>query len=224
MSRGKLFAPLFATAVIVAAGLVIAVGSIAIADPPKGQGSSIPPELKLPPGWTQADMQACIAAGTPGKMHELLAKSVGTWRGDVTMWMYPGAEPVTSDCTVTVTSIMDGRFTRVEHAGEIPGMGPYRGLGINGFDNVSQKFVSTWIDNHSTSLASGAGKLTDDGKVLTWNYTFSCPVTQKPATMRQVETFTGPDAKTLEMFMTDPQSGKEYKMMSIEFHRQEGGR
>ncbi len=34
--------------------------------------------------------------------------------------------------------------------------------------------------------------------------------------MREVETITGPKTKTLEMFGADPQTGKEFKMMSIE--------
>ena len=30
------------------------------------------PEMKLPPGWTEEDMKACMAAATPGKMQALL--------------------------------------------------------------------------------------------------------------------------------------------------------
>ena len=47
--------------------------------------------MQLPPGWTAEDMQAMMAAGTPGKMHEHLAKDVGMWQGKTTMWMAPGA-------------------------------------------------------------------------------------------------------------------------------------
>ena len=38
--------------------------------------------------------------------------------------------------------------------------------------------------------------------------------------MREVETITGPNTKTLEMFGTDPKSGKEFKMMSIELTKE----
>lgn len=95
-------------------------------------------------------------------------------------------------------------------------MGPYRGSGIVGFDNVTQKFVSTWIDNCSTGIMTGTGELSSDGKTLTWSYTYNCPVAKKPVGMRQVETVTAPDTKRLEMYGTDPKSGKEYKMMTIE--------
>jgi hypothetical protein len=102
-------------------------------------------------------------------------------------------------------------------AGEMPGMGPYSGFGLIGFDNVTKKFVSTWIDNHSTGIMSGSGALSPDGKVLTWTYNYTCPVTNKPAVMREIETITGPETKTLEIFSTEPKSGKEFQMMRIEF-------
>lgn len=177
------------------------------------------PEMKLPAGWTEEDMQACMLAGTPGKMHEHLAKDVGVWQGKNTMWMGPGSEPVKSECTATVTSIMDGRFVKCEISGDMPGMGPFNGFGIHGYDNVTQRFVSTWIDNCGTGIMNGTGELSPDGKVMTWNYTYTCPITKKPTVMREVETATGPNSKKFEIFGTDPKSGKEYKMMEIEYTR-----
>jgi hypothetical protein len=209
---------LFAAASVAALGLVIVAGAIAqqSKDATKDAQPAGTPQIKLPPGWTQADMQACLLAATPGKMHERLAKDVGVWQGTCTMWMYPGAEPMKNNATSTITAVMDGRYTKCEMAGEIPGMGPYSGFGIYGFDNVSQKFVSTWIDNHSTGMMTGTGELSPDGKTLTWSFSYNCPLTKKPTPMREVETITGPNTKTLEMFGPDPKSGKEFKMMSIE--------
>jgi hypothetical protein len=161
-------------------------------------------------------MKAVMLAGTPGKMHERLTKDVGVWHGKTTMWMGPGAPPMTGECTFTVTSLMDGRYTRGEIEGEMPGMGPYRGFGVSGFDNVSEKFVSTWIDNHSTGIMNGTGELSRDGRTLTWKFTHNCPITKKPTAMREIETVTGPNSKTLEMFGAEPKSGKEFKMMTIE--------
>ena len=200
-------------------GLAAVIVSMALAEPAAENKPAGQPEMKLPPGWTAEDMQACMVAGTPGKMHEHLAKGVGKWSGKTTMWMSPGGEPATGDCTSNVASIMDGRYIRVEMNGEMPGMGPYSGLGLYGFDNVSQKFVSTWIDNHSTGMGTGTGELSADGKKLSWKYTYNCPLTKKPTVMREIETITGPDTKTLEMFGTDPKSGKEFQMMKIEFTR-----
>jgi Protein of unknown function (DUF1579) len=173
-------------------------------------------QMQLPPGWTAEDMQAMMAAATPGKMQALLAQDAGTWKCKTTMWMTADSEPIESEGTSTVTPLLDGRYVQIEMSGEMPGMGPYNGLGINGYDNVSKQFVSTWIDNHGTGISNGVGKLSGDGKTLTWEFTANCPITKKPMTMREVDTTTGPNTKTLEMFGTSPKGGPEFKMMSIE--------
>ncbi|MCE9556427.1 MAG: DUF1579 domain-containing protein [Planctomycetes bacterium] len=204
---------------ISAAALASILGSHSNAEAPADAkpAAGAPPEMKLPPGWTAADMQACMIAGTPGKMHKRLAQAVGVWQGKSQMWMPGSDEPMKSDCTATITSIMDGHYTKAEIAGNMPGMGPYTGLGLYGFDNVSEQFVATWIDNQSTGMMNGIGTLSADGKTLTWQYTANCPITKKPTMVREVETITGPDTKTLEMYGVNPKTGKEFKMMRIEF-------
>jgi hypothetical protein len=207
---------------LLAASLLVVVGSIALAAPEKKEAKpAAQPEMKLPPGWTDADMKAGMDAATPGKMHEHLARDVGVWQGKNTMWMYPGADPMTSDCTFTISAMMGGRYTKCDMAGEMPGMGPYSGLGISGFDNVSQKFVTTWIDNMGTGILTGTGELSRDGKTMTWNFTYNCPIAKKPVTMRQIDKETAPGKKTMEMFGPDPKTGKEFKMMHIEYTKKQ---
>jgi len=202
---------------IAVVGLIAAVASLAIAaDSNRDRKAAGQQQPQLPHGMTEEQLKDMIAAGTPGKMHERLLNDVGEWQAKTTMWMTPDAEPLTSDGTCTVAAMMDGRYIKSEMKGEMPGMGPYHGFGISGYDNVAQKFVSNWIDNHSTGIMQGEGELSDDGKMLTWNFTANCPITKKPVAMREVDTITGPNTKTLEMFGTDLASGKEFKMMSIE--------
>ncbi|QEG33530.1 DUF1579 domain-containing protein [Bythopirellula goksoeyrii] len=201
-------------------GSLILGSALAVAATSTDASSSDQAQMQLPPGWTMEDMQAVMEAGTPGKMHERLAKDVGTWDCETTMWMVPDSEPMKSSGTATYTALMDGRFVKCEMDGEMPGMGPYHGLGIAGYDNVSKEFVSNWLDNHGTGIMNGTGELSSDGKTLTWEYTGNCPVTKQPIVMREVETVTGPNTKTMEMFGEDPKSGKEFKMMHIEFTKQ----
>src|SRR5262245_57992018 len=124
MSYRKIFAPML---------VILAVSALVLAEEAKNkpaQPAGAAPEMKLPPGWTDADMKACEAGDTPGKMHERLTSAAGTWAGKNTMWMYPGADPMTTECTMTVTPILDGRFVKVEHSGDMPGMGPFTGFAI----------------------------------------------------------------------------------------------
>lgn len=175
------------------------------------------PAVQLPPGWTAEEMERCIKAGTPGEGQARLMKDVGTWVGKSTVWMAPGMDPINSEVVAEYSPVMDGRYVRCEMSGNCPMMGPFQGLALFGFDNVSKKFVASMVDNHSTGIMQGEGELAKDGKTLNWEYVANCPREQKPVMLRQVETATSPTTKTLEMFVTDPKSGDEFKMMRIEF-------
>src|SRR5699024_11900 len=122
---------------------------------------------QLPPGWTEDDVKAMVMAATPGDMQKHLTKDAGTWLGKNTMWMGPDAEPIHCDSTTTITPVMDGRYIKGEFSAEMPGMGPYSGFAIKGYDNVARKFVATMIDNQSTGIMTGTGELSPDGKTLT---------------------------------------------------------
>lgn len=186
------------------------------ATPPAGE---MPP---LPPGWTEADMQACIAAGTPGPEHQKLAQCVGVWQGTNKMWMAPDTQPAEGTVKTNITTIMDGRFVKCEVSGECPTMGPFSGLGIYGFDNVTKTYQATWIDNMGTTQMTGKGEASTDGKTITWTYHYTCPVSKKPTTMREVHTKTGADTEKMEIFGVEPKSGKEFKMMEASLTRKPG--
>jgi hypothetical protein len=189
---------------------------------PAAKPATPPSTGDLPPGMDPADMQAYMDAGMPGPMHAHLAKSVGVWEGKTMSWMAPDAPPTEGTCVSTITTMMDGKFVRSEIKGDIPGMGAFVGLGINGYDNVSKMFQASWIDNMGTGMMTGTGTLSADGKVLTWNMSFYCPITKKQCIMREVDTATGPDSMKLEMFGPHPKTGKEFKSMEIVLHRKAG--
>lgn len=204
-----------------ASALVVAVvaGSIAIAQNAKEPkpGGHEAPAMQLPPGWTPEDMQACMAAGAVNEHHAWLAKGAGTWIGKEEMWMGPGTPGMKSECVSTITTIMGGRYAQVDNKGEVPGFGEFHGMGTLGYDNVVGKYVATWIDNMGTGIMTGSGDVSKDGKTLTLNYTYNCPIAKKPMAMREVQTRTSDTTMTLEMFANDPKSGKEYKMLHIDF-------
>jgi len=217
MSYAKFVAAAVALVGTVAVGIVAAQQNAA-KDSKAAAAPQMPPGMQLPPGWTAEDMQAGMAAATPGKMHERLAADVGEWTGKSTMWMYPGAEPSVSDCTSRVTSLFEGRYVKCDMTGQMMGM-PYNGLGIYGFNNTTQKLQATWIDNCTTEILTGTGELSPDGKTITWNYNFNCPINKKMVVLREVHKITGPNSQTMEIYSPDPKTDKEFKMMSIELTR-----
>lgn len=195
-------------------GAVVAVvaGSLTIAQQP-------PEEPQLPPGWTMDDVTAMARAGTPGEMHQHLAKRVGQWDAKTTMWMVPDSEPIHSQGSSTGTSMFGGRYFKIEITGDMPGMGTFNGYGLYGYDNVAEQFQSVWIDDHSTGMAIGTGELSEDGSTLTWNFEYHCPITEKPTRLREIERTVDENTTILEMHGIDPKSGKEFKMMEIELTR-----
>lgn len=207
---------LIVSACCVAAAAVV--GSLAVAGTGKDHKDGAP-EMKLPAGWTMEDMQACMEAGMLNDNHKLLARAIGTWEGKCTHWMAPGADPAYSDVSCVSSSFMDGRFIKSEFSGEMPGMGHFNGFGLAGYDNVSKKFVSMWVDNMMTGIMNGTGDLSGDSKTFTWSYMVNCPITKKPTGMREIQKYTGDNTMTYEMFCTDPKTGKEYKCMNIDLKR-----
>lgn len=213
MNVKKLIAP----ACLIVLGLAAVAVSLATADTSGQPAAGAAPQL--PPGWTQEDMMKCMKAGTPGEQHAALGKGVGEWAAKTTMWMTPDSEPMEGEAVWTLEPFMEGRYFKAEMDGDMPGMGPYHGFGLYGFDNVSREYVSMWVDNHSTGIMQGVGKMSDDGKKLTWTHTGNCPITEKPTKMREVDTVQSADSRTLDMYGQDPKSGKEFHMMHIELTR-----
>src|SRR5262249_53724528 len=124
-----------------------------------------------------------------------------------------------SQSTSTVTALMDGRYTQEVVSGQMMGA-PFSGMGITGFDNVTGKFVYTWIDNMGTGIETAVGTADKDGKGITWTDTMSDPATGKASTSRMVTTLIDNDHHTLEMFGVPPGGKKEMRMMSISYVRQ----
>lgn len=165
----------------------------------------------------EAMHEAWMKAATPGPMHAYLAEGVGTWDGVVKHWMDPSMPPTVSNCVTTISPMMDGRFTIASVKGEIDFGGqkaPFEGFGLYGYDNVTKRFESTWVDNMGTCTSRGYGTLSDDRKTMTWIMTFSDPVTGKDMVMREVDRHTGPNSGVMEMYSAGP-DGKEFKMMEI---------
>lgn len=181
---------------------------------PEGQAP-----FKLPKGWTMEDMQKCTTAGIPGERQAELVRRVGTWEGAGKMWIGPDGDSIDMDCVMTVTGLMDGRYIRTDLRGEMPGLGSYHGEGVTGYDNVAKEYQGDWIDNMGSGVMFGRGTRSGDGTTFTMEHSFTCPITEKGATLRQVDRFTRDGKWVQEMFGTDPKSGVEYKMMSFTYTR-----
>jgi hypothetical protein len=94
----------------------------------------------------------------------------------------------------------------------------FTGIGYTGYDNVSKKYQSSWMDTGSTAMMLSVGSFDASGKVLTMKATTSDPVTGKTITQDQKITITDNDHHMIEMWGKGP-DGKAFKMMEIQYTR-----
>ena len=95
--------------------------------------------------------------GTFGTPHQQMVNMAGSWNTSGRFCMEPGKPPVESKGRCEQKMILDGRFLQEEFTGEMMGA-PFTGLSFMGYDNHTEKYVSTWMDNMSTAVAEGGGQ------------------------------------------------------------------
>ena len=154
---------------------------------------------------------------TPGKEHQWLAESNGTWTGDITMWFSPGAEPMKSTGTTTNTMILGGRYQQSIHKGDMMGM-PFEGQSTLAFDNVKKVFILTWIDNMGTGLMVSQGPWDAASKSITFTGKMVDPATRKDVEFREIFKPIDNNYQVMEMYAAGP-DGKEFKTMEIKYTR-----
>ena len=172
--------------------------------------------------WVAVDtataMKNYMEYATPGEPHKMLAKSNGTWNGEVTMWTGTDAPPMTSTMTMTNKMIMDGRYQVSEAKGNMMGM-PFNGMSTAGYDNHKKVFMSTWIDNMGTGIMKMEGPWDEATKATTLTGTMIDPATGRECEFKEVHKIIDDNNQVMEMYGPDPKTGKQFKTMEIKLTR-----
>jgi hypothetical protein len=174
---------------------------------------------------SDAEMMAMMVEfAKPGENHKRLQELVGTWSYAVKWWMSPDAPPMESTGTTVIRSVMDGRYVISEHTGsmQMPGDNgkmmdmPFKGMSVEGYDNVKKKYVSSWIDNMGTGIMRSEGTYEPATKTLTYLAEYEVMPGVKTKA-RQVIKCVDKDHHTMEYF--EDRGGKETKVMEISYAR-----
>jgi hypothetical protein len=172
--------------------------------------------------WIPVDsataMKNMMAAGTPGPMHAMLAKSDGNWTAETKMWWTPDGPPQVSKGTCTNKMIMGGRYQHGTFKGDFGGM-PFEGVSLTGYDNTEKVFTSTWYDNMSTTVMHMKGSWDDATKSITFKGRGVCAANGQESDMREVYKIIDDNTQVMEMYGPDMKTGKEFKGMEITFTR-----
>jgi len=165
----------------------------------------------------KAMMDAMLKAATPGPNHEMLTSLVGDWTFTNKMWMDPSKPPTESTGTVSYTTLLGDRYVQGTYKGDVMGM-PFEGRGVMGYDNVTQQFQTSWMDNMSTGIMYMTGRQDPSMKAISFTGKMDDPM--KPGTkvdVRQVVRLQSPDKHMMEWY--EQRDGKEVKTMEIVYTR-----
>jgi len=154
---------------------------------------------------------------TPGKEHEVMAKSSGTWNSEVTWWDYPGGPANKSTSTATNKMIMGGRYQVSTHTGNMMGM-PFEGHATLAYDNHRKVYISTWIDNMGTGMMITEGKWDESAGGIVLNGKMVDPSIGKEVSVREVFKIIDDNTHVMEMYKAG-HDGKEFKCMEIKYTR-----
>ncbi|MBA3647052.1 MAG: DUF1579 domain-containing protein [Chitinophagales bacterium] len=165
---------------------------------------------------SQPDMQAMMANMMPGQVQAMMAKSVGDWKADITMWMDPSQPASKTTAKVRNDMMMDGRYLSTKYTGTMMGK-PFEGMGLMAYNNATKMFYSSWVDNMSTGMSQLSGTWKDENKSIELRGVTNDPMSGKDMMMRQVLTFQNDNTQLMEMYMT--MNGQEMKTMEIKMTR-----
>src|SRR5713101_5370957 len=159
-----------------------------------------------------------------GENLKLLSSLDGNWDYTIKFWMNPdpSAKPHESKGTATRKSVMGGRYVMMDVTGnmQMPGEDgkmkamQFKGMGMEGYDNVKKKFVASWIDNMGTGIEFSEG--TYDPATKSFTYTSEMEAVPGMKTkVREVLKIADNDHHTFEWY--ENQGGQEKKTMEINY-------
>ncbi|WP_343584641.1 DUF1579 domain-containing protein [Flavobacterium sp.] len=159
-----------------------------------------------------AQMKAWIAYATPSEAHKLMADEVGSWNCDMTFWTDPNGKPQKSTSVAEIKMILGGRYQEAVYKGTMMGQ-PFEGKATLAYNNASEEYTSTFIDNMGTGMMVGMGKYNQAAKSMEFKGEMVNPVNGEKTPYREIYTIVDPKTRKMEMF--DMKNGSEYKSMEI---------
>ncbi len=85
-------------------------------------------------------------------VHKQLKELEGEWEGTAKTWFEPGILADESPVSGKISSVLGGRFLLHEYKGSIEGK-PLEGINIFGFDCMTGKYQSAWVDSFHMGTA-----------------------------------------------------------------------
>jgi hypothetical protein len=191
-------------------------GQVAVPDHSKTAKSAAQPG--------EAQMQQMMELSKLNENHKILSSLDGNWDYTLKFWMNPDpkAPPQESAGTATRKTVMDGRYVMMDVNGKFQMPGPdgkpqdvdFKGMGLEGYDNVKKKFVASWVDNQGTGIEFSEGSYDPATKSFTYKSEIE-PMPGMKTKVREVIKVVDDNHMMLEWY--EMHGGKEKKTMEINY-------
>ena len=162
----------------------------------------------------KAEMEAYMKLAQPGDHHKRLGHLAGKWKTSGQIFN-PGQPPVEMSGTVESSWILGGRYLQELHTGSFMGQ-PFEGRSLDGYDNITHEYFSTWVDTMGTGVMVFRGGCDDPCKVLTETAEGPDPMTGKVVKTKTVTTFVDSETYRFEMYTVGAgKDGQDTKVMEM---------
>jgi hypothetical protein len=166
----------------------------------------------------QEMMKKFMEYSTPSEGHKILKDLAGRWNYTSKMWESADSKPEESKGTSVMKAIFGGRFLEQEFKGKAMGQ-KFEGLGFIGYNNVTKKYETTWLDNMSTGIMSGKGEMDTAAKTIKEEGEFTCPIDSDHKREYRSEWKIIDKNNMVYTMSGEDMDGKDHKMMEITYKR-----
>jgi hypothetical protein len=154
----------------------------------------------------------------PTKEHEALARDVGVWDGDSSMWTSADAPPLKSK-GVETNRMLGGFWLVSSYEGDMLGQ-KFTGQMSLGYDPVKKKYVGVWVDSVSPHLQMLEGDWDEATRTMTLTMSGTDFATHQPMTANLTTRYLNDDAKVFEMYApSEADPAKMQKVMEVKYQR-----
>lgn len=195
--------------------VILALASPLLAQDKKKDGAPAP--VSNTAAGNAAIVKAMDSAMDPGEGQKKLEFLVGTFDVKVRVWLDPSKPPVESTATSVATWVLGNRYVQQMLSGYIMGK-PWSGIGYAGFDNISKRYVATYMDTGSTGMEWYTGTMDPDGKLAKMTATIHDAITLKPTKAEMRLSIAANGDHVTELWQQDP-TGKMVKVMELQYTR-----
>ncbi len=153
----------------------------------------------------------------PSVTHDFLKGYDGKWKGEVKMYLDAEGNVLEYEGVAESKMIMDGRYQVTDFTASIDGMA-MQGNSILAFDNTTNKFTSTWIDNFGTGMLIMYGVWNEkENNQIDFEGTMVLPENGQEVSVRQEFVFVDENSQSMKLWYDFGEG--EFLSMEVQYTR-----